>query len=674
MGVTPILTPSVLDTLRNAAGSASNWLKRDIPLDSYPHATESGLQGVANDTIGAAKGAAKGGWDLLKSAADAWNNPHAEVGDKLVPSPDATQLPSAIRDINASRDPLGTYARVAQNTASQGAGQALTALATEGAGRAIGRLAGEHPAVASQAVQEHATTGGSTFEPTTGKNLAGTRNVAVGIAPEHSVISDRPFDAQQYQDFVGTHRDLLTKNPKLAVGTHFDPATGLHRMELVGLSPSRTAATTVANSLGEGHVYDLANDEQVPTGNDPHAERPISPTTIDERIADLNARSPQKAPYSGVHYSESPIDMIDGSRRGAPSANGAQSAEASRLRLGSQTGMGEDAPAGFHTYKAGSLPDAASASKTNAYRVRGQMAFTSTDAPEFQGGYARGVQNAVDAGADAQTAHKLGLNAAENAVKNAGYDGYFSPKHPNLRFHFGNADAVPHGPSIAPDLATWEAPKSVKLSDGTTDYEPAVRNDSSKIDTDAFAKATAQARAELGPSATKEQVIARRDEIVGGKPETRDVGAQSRANNPEPTRAEARGTRTRQRTPQENADTAAFQQARRELGDSASSDDVVARAEKILGRPGAYSTKRPVTPKGVTPNGSGESMASAEAINRQTANKIRGIKYLKRDTRSGVEMPLIGPDALDVQPGPHDVIIQRSPQGDVELARGARAR
>lgn len=541
-----------------------------------------------------------------------------------------------------------------------------------GLGKVTSALAGEHPAVASQAIQEHATTGGSTFEPTTGKNLAGSRNVAVGIAPEHTVISDRPFNAQQYQDFVGAHRELLAKNPKIAVGTHFDPASGLHRMELVGLTPSRAAATSVANSLGEGHVYDLANDEQVPTGNDPHAERPINLSTIEDRVSDLNSQTPQKTPYSGIHYSDAKLDMIDGARRGAPTANGIPSAEASRLRLGSQTGMGEDAPAGFHTYKAGSLPDAATSARPNAYRVRGQMAFASTDTPEFQNGYANGVQNATEAGADAQTAHKLGLNAAENAVKNAGYDGYFSPKHPNVRFHFGNAEAIPHGPSIAPDLADWQAPKSVKSADGTTDFEPAVRNESSKIDTDAFARATEQARAELGPNATKEDVIGRRDEIVGGRPETKDIGAQSRANNPEPTRAEARQTRRHTRTPEENADTAAFQQARRELGGGATSDDVVSRAEQILGRPGAYSLKK--GPANVLPNGSGESAASAEAINRQASNRMRGIKYLKRDTRSGMETPLIGPDALDVQPGPHDVIVQRSPQGDVELARGAHAR
>jgi hypothetical protein len=55
---------------------------------------------------------------------------------------DATQLAGAFHDINQSPDPVGTYAKVAQETAGQGAGQALTALATEGIGKAVPAIAG----------------------------------------------------------------------------------------------------------------------------------------------------------------------------------------------------------------------------------------------------------------------------------------------------------------------------------------------------------------------------------------------------------------------------------------------------------------------------------------------------------------------------------------------------
>lgn len=65
------------------------------------------------------------------------------------------------------------------------------------------------------------------------------------------------------------------------------------------------------------------------------------------------------------------------------------------------------------------------------------------------------------------------------------------------------------------------------------------------IDTDAYAKATEQARKELGPDATKEAVMARRNELVApeAKGSTGDIGAKSRESNPEPTRAETKGAK-----------------------------------------------------------------------------------------------------------------------------------
>ena len=76
----------------------------------------------------------------------------------------------------------------------------------------------------------------------------------------------------------------------------------------------------------------------------------------------------------------------------------------------------------------------------------------------------------------------------------------------------------------------------------------------------------------------------------------------------------------------------------------------------------------------ITPNVSGESAASQEAISRVASEKAKGIKRVKIDTRSGAEMPLIGVDAVDVKPGPHDVIVQRGPDGETVLDKGAQAR
>lgn len=73
-------------------------------------------------------------------------------------------------------------------------------------------------------------------------------------------------------------------------------------------------------------------------------------------------------------------------------------------------------------------------------------------------------------------------------------------------------------------------------------------------------------------------------------------------------------------------------------------------------------------------NASGESAASMEAIRRVAAEKSKGVERVRIDTRSGRETPLFGVDAVDAKPGPYEVIVQRGPQGETILDRGAQAR
>lgn len=482
-------------------------------------------------------------------------------------------------------------------------------------------LAGEHPQIAASAISEHANTGGSTFDPRTGQNLAGSRKIAVGIAPEHAAVSDVPFTPDQYSQFVGTHRDVLAGHPNVAVGTQFDPTTGLHRMELVGTTTSKTAANNIATHLGEDHAYNLATDEKIPTGVDPSTERQPSHLSVNERIGELNSQTPQKTPYSGVHYSDASMDTIDGARRGTSGA----SAEAQRLRLGTQTGQGDDAPAGFHTYRSGALPDAAMAAKKNTYQVRGQMAFASTEHPEFQNGYSEGVQKAIQAGADPETAHKLGLNAAEHAVQNAGFDGYFSPKHPNMRFHFGSEPAIPTAPKGIPELDWAKAYGPAK-----TDFGGNVPAESQGFDF----------------SPPKDYGDSARQDV-----EKRMGGPLPRG------QAEQRSASTAAQWPEK------YRNAPKNVSSTGGGGANYSAADLD-----AFKAKH-----NITPNGSGESAASAEAVNRVASEKANGIRRVAIDTRSGIEKPLIGVDAVDYQPQPHEIVIQRSPQGDVELARGHSA-
>lgn len=112
-----------------------------IPLTSYGNAFGSGVQSIVRGF----RDTAKGMWDTL--GAPPKDKTEAAMftlgGPTLVPVyrtlvgaghsiKEATQIASAVHDINNSSDPAGTYAKVLQETAGQGAAQALTALATEG--------------------------------------------------------------------------------------------------------------------------------------------------------------------------------------------------------------------------------------------------------------------------------------------------------------------------------------------------------------------------------------------------------------------------------------------------------------------------------------------------------------------------------------------------------------
>ena len=278
--------------------------------------------------------------------------------------------------------------------------------------------------MAEEAIREHAKTGGSTFDPRTGANLAGTRNFAVNIAPEHSVVHDRALTAHDHDNFVATHADILQKHSQSAVGTFHDPNTGLHHIELVGLTPSKHAAVDMAAHVGEHHAYNLANDEKVLTG-EPLSRRP-SHLTLDQRFDHLRNVSPKRESYSGTHFNAEKLDKIDGSRRGEPGSKKRPPTDADhiRVRLGTKTGQGPDAPGGFYTVKAGAPAPPLAAEKKHAHKVRGQFAFATTDHPAFKAGYAQAHQNALQQGAAPLIAHGLGLNGGERGLEDAGFDGY----------------------------------------------------------------------------------------------------------------------------------------------------------------------------------------------------------------------------------------------------------
>lgn len=94
-------------------------------------------------------------------------------------------------------------------------------------------------------------------------------------------------------------------------------------------------------------------------------------------------------------------------------------------------------------------------------------------------------------------------------------------------------------------------------------------------------------------------------------------------------------------------------------------DEALKNQEKQTGKTAARTTL----------NASGESSASQEAISRVASEKAQGTKRFRVDTRTGQEVPLYGPDAVDARANPYEVIIQRTPgKGETLLDSGARSR
>ena len=124
-----------------------NFMKENgNPAASYGEATRYGADTVAQGTLDAIKGAVNLFHPAAQNDSEREAFKIAGVGGVLIhrmlegpvkAAMSAPQIASAIHDINQSSDPVGTYAKIVQETSAQGAGQALTAIGTEGAGKTV---------------------------------------------------------------------------------------------------------------------------------------------------------------------------------------------------------------------------------------------------------------------------------------------------------------------------------------------------------------------------------------------------------------------------------------------------------------------------------------------------------------------------------------------------------
>jgi hypothetical protein len=101
----------------------------------------TGAAGVAGATIKGLNDVARGTQGAIEGMWNTVSHPINTIRSMANLPSQAMQIPAAIHDINQSPDPLGSYANAAQDTAAQGAGQALTALGSAGIGKNVGAAA-----------------------------------------------------------------------------------------------------------------------------------------------------------------------------------------------------------------------------------------------------------------------------------------------------------------------------------------------------------------------------------------------------------------------------------------------------------------------------------------------------------------------------------------------------
>jgi hypothetical protein len=509
--------PRALDALSDRVPSIPSVIKNALSPAGLGEGSEVD---PANDT---GEHTFSGMWDELKTAgSQAKKTLTSSAGLKGMAKQagsDAVSTMTALQPSKyAKQIKQGDYAGA---IAGAGVDTAETALALA-AHEPGARLAGEHPAVGQAALDSHLTTGGSTFDPRTGKNLAGSNNWAVGVAPEHTVVSTHPFTPEQYNDFVGLHRDLLQRNPNLHVGTWADP-TGLHYMDVTATTPNKAAAVQMGKELNQKSIFHLGRGEELPTGGT--GEPVSSPFSVDYRAQAMTAATPEKKPFAGYHLSNDKLDYIDGNRRGAPQAGTGQAVgqESPRLNVKSQFGVGQDAPPGFYAYSNGTRPEPAVVSRKFSHEIRGNFALADVTDPKWNDAAHAAYEDAFDKTGNDTVATYASVNAKEHAIRDAGYDGYTSPG-TGINFFFDGQPTRLTGAPVKPsELSAGQlsseaglaraAVQRKGLGGGPAAAAPAAdaANPWGNLEHDQAAQT--QARTELGPNADPQAFLQRAQQI-----------------------------------------------------------------------------------------------------------------------------------------------------------------
>ena len=211
--------------------------------------------------------ASKSTFDVLKDiGSEAWNTvkntPDAvaqvakdiaslEIGGKVAGGVgQIAQVPAAVKDINASPDPGGAYAQAAYDTATQGAGQALTAIATEGAVRGL-KIAAPKAIAAVKSVS-----GVPAAMSADAASTLGTIAHNEGLPPLTSATAREAADELQ-KSFITRAKDQYGIVDK-AVGGDLKPV----QEKIASLKKAIRVQANVNPDLAEKYIDDLARQQK----------------------------------------------------------------------------------------------------------------------------------------------------------------------------------------------------------------------------------------------------------------------------------------------------------------------------------------------------------------------------------------------------------------------------
>src|ERR1035437_8511853 len=276
----PDKPPSAWQTLTQPTEKTDKEYLSQKGLSGIVGATVHGLNKVAEGTMGAVKAVPQGIMSDVEGG-------HVPLLHSMITEPakqlihGIPQIRGAVRDINASPDPLGHYADAAEETASQGAGQALAGIALaklpeatppliRGAAKTYNaaRKVGQYVAPVAGAVEAGAqllkgNPQGAMYSAVTGGSLGHILHT-LPEAPEAVTRFGLPKDAPLIKAAEPTPAPAQATPKKPSIGkisTGEAPASA----KAAKGSPSHWLQENAANSpdhaTAEAHVMDLSKED-----------------------------------------------------------------------------------------------------------------------------------------------------------------------------------------------------------------------------------------------------------------------------------------------------------------------------------------------------------------------------------------------------------------------------